>query len=78
MYIYIYICIIGYVYSWLDLVYGYLCPFPLGGLHRVWLHLRFLCALLLYVFISEFRDVVFEDVVFDNNRISLILYLDFT
>ena len=23
---------------------------------------------------SEFRDVVFEDVVFDNNRLSLILY----
>ena len=28
--------------------------------------------------IREFKDVVFEDVVFDNNRISLILYLDFT
>ena len=26
--------------------------------------------------ISEFRDVVFEDVVFDNNRVHLILYLD--
>ena len=25
-----------------------------------------------------FRDVVFEDVVFDNNRFSLILYLDLT
>ena len=31
-----------------------------------------------FVTISEFRDVVFEDVVFDNNRFSLILYLDFT
>ena len=28
--------------------------------------------------ISEFRDVVFEDVVFDNNRCYLILSLDFT
>ena len=28
--------------------------------------------------ISKFRDVVFEDVVFDNNRFSLILYLDLT
>ena len=28
--------------------------------------------------IREFKDVVFEDVVFDNNRFSLILYLDFT
>ena len=27
---------------------------------------------------SEFRDVVFEDVVFDNNRLSLLLYLDVT
>ena len=27
--------------------------------------------------ISEFRDVVFEDVVLDNNRFSLLLYLDF-
>ena len=27
--------------------------------------------------ISEFRDVVFEDVVFDNDRCNLILYLDF-
>ena len=25
---------------------------------------------------SEFRDVVFEDVVFDNDRFSLILHLD--
>ena len=28
--------------------------------------------------VSEFRDVVFEDVVFDNNRCYLVLYLDFT
>ena len=27
---------------------------------------------------SEFRDVVFEDVVVDNNRFRLILYLDLT
>ena len=27
---------------------------------------------------SEFRDVVFEDVVFDNHRFYLILYLDVT
>ena len=27
--------------------------------------------------VSEFRDVVFEDVVFDNNRFYFILYLDF-
>ena len=29
------------------------------------------------IFCSEFRDVMFEDVVFDNNRCYLILYLDF-
>ena len=28
--------------------------------------------------ISEFRDVVFKDVVFDNNRFYLILCLDLT
>ena len=28
--------------------------------------------------ISEFRDVVFEDVVFGNHRFSLIPYLDLT
>ena len=28
--------------------------------------------------IREFKDVVFEDVVFDNNRFYLILYLDVT
>ena len=27
---------------------------------------------------SEFRDVGFEDVAFDNHRFDLILYLDFT
>ena len=26
----------------------------------------------------EFKDVVFEDVVFDNNKFNLILYLDLT
>ena len=30
------------------------------------------------VYISELRDVVFEDVVFDNNRCAPILYLDVT
>ena len=30
------------------------------------------------VFISELRYVVFEDVVFDDNRVYLILYLDVT
>ena len=29
------------------------------------------------VIISEFRDVVFEDVAFDNDRCFLIIYLDF-
>ena len=28
--------------------------------------------------VSEFRDVVFEDAVFDNNICYLILYLDVT
>ena len=28
--------------------------------------------------VSEFRDVVFEDVVFDNKIVYLILYLDVT
>ena len=31
-----------------------------------------------YVFVSEFRDVVFEDVVFHNNVFTLILGLDVT
>ena len=30
------------------------------------------------VLFRECKDVVFEDVVFDNNRFYLILYLDFT
>ena len=28
----------------------------------------------MHAYISEFRDVVFEDVVFDNNRVDLILH----
>ena len=33
---------------------------------------------MVYYITREFKDVVFEDVVFDNNRFYLILYLDFT
>ena len=36
------------------------------------------CCIFIIRSISEFRDVAFEDVVFDNNMFSLTLYLDAT
>ena len=69
MYIYIYI----YIHT-----YTYILQHSMSLASPRLADAAWACPPTLNIIISEFRDVVFEDVVFDNNRCYLILYLYFT
>ena len=55
--------------KWLSALLNAVCSYGLRS---------FLAARPKRAIFSEFRDVVFEDAVFDDNRRCLVLYLDFT
>ena len=49
-----------------------------GSMADCLIYSEFVCVCAYCIVCREFKDVVFEDVVFDNNRFYLIIYLDFT
>ena len=83
MYTYIHICVYMYIYIYIYIyVYIYIVyqpeqvlSFVLHGILRSELRNPNISE---KIYVSEFRDVVFEDMVFDNSSVYLILYLGVT